>query len=236
MSIIKKVFLSLSCIIVVPVALYFFACLVGGSSLSETVMFLGRFIAQPDSVGAVAPSSRKLADALCLYVKPGQPGEKRYILEVGAGTGAVTQQIVSRLGSADHLDVVELDNDMAVSLQKKYGNNSQVNVVNDSITRWQPSYRYDAVVVGIPFNALPFAIVQEIWQHTVALVAPGGVFAYFAYAGLPFLKKAFLSGVKKKDFKNIQRYLKDSYRKNGIGKRTVWSNVPPAIVRYLRFA
>ncbi len=223
-------------IIVAPIGIYVGACLLGGSSLPETVLFLGRFIAQPHSVGAVAPSSKKLAVGLCKYIRAHSGDQVRHILEVGPGTGAVTNEIVARLQPHDQLDIVELDDQMATALEKKYAQHPQVRVVSGSITDWHPAYKYERVVVGIPFNALPFSLVQHIWDHITHLIAERGILSYFAYIGLPYLKKAFLPPAEKKDFKNIQRYLKDSYRKKGIGKKIIWSNVPPALIRYLQFS
>lgn len=235
MSTIKKFIVGLVSIVLIAISLYVGACLVGGSSLGETVLFLGRFIAQPHSVGAVAPSSQRLAAALSAYVSSGESGSGRRILEVGAGTGSVTQEIVARLDGDDRLDIVELDAQMAAGLQEKYKNNRQVTVVAGSIVDWRPTYTYSCVVVGIPFNALPFGVVKEIWSHVVQLVSPGGVLSYFAYLGLPHLKKAFLAKDERRDFKNIQKYLRSAYHQHGIGKVRVWTNVPPALVRYLRF-
>jgi phospholipid N-methyltransferase len=235
MKFIKKFLVGLVGVGILAVGLYVAACLVGGSSLSETIVFLSRFIAQPQSVGAVAPSSQRLAVGLSAYIQSSLIGTSRRLLEVGAGTGSVTQEIIKRLGDEDILDIVELDPQMAAGLREKYSHFSNITVFSGSITDWHPAYTYSYVVVGIPFNALPFSLVQQIWTHILQLVAPGGILSYFAYLGLPQLKKAFLSKQQKKDFKNIQRYLKQLYQQNGIGKLRVWSNVPPALVRYLKF-
>jgi len=235
MRFIKKFLVGLVGATILAVGLYVAACVAGGSSLRETLVFLGRFIAQPQSVGAVAPSSQRLAVGLSAYIQAPLVGHSRRLLEVGAGTGSVTQEIVKRLGDDDILDIVELDSQMAAGLREKYALNKNITVFAGSITDWHPAYTYSYVVVGIPFNALPFSLVQEIWTHIMRLVAPGGVLSYFAYLGLPQIKKAFLPEQQKKDFKNIQRYLKQSYRQYGIGKLRVWSNVPPALVRYLKF-
>lgn len=217
------------------VVLYIGACMLGGSSFVETVVFLGRFIDEPESVGAVAPSSKLLAEALVVHVIPGVQGAGKRFLEVGPGTGAVTEEVVTKLGPDDHLDLVELDGKLAMMLRARYAHHPQITVHCGSITQWLPQHRYDAIVMGIPFNALPFALVQEIWQHVVSLAKQGGVISYFSYLWLPDIKKVFLSKTKKREFKKIQRYLLDHYQKYGIGMKKVLPNVPPAVVSYLRF-
>ena len=102
-------------------------------------------------VGAVASTSSATAQALAAKIV--YSGKSRRILEVGAGTGSVTQELVKCLKPGDVLDLVELDKELADVL-RKFGNHAQVEVHHASITDWKPSYQYDAMVVSIPFNAL----------------------------------------------------------------------------------
>lgn len=217
------------------VGLYIGACVLGGSSVGDAVLFLGRFIQEPRAVGAVAPSSRQLAEALVERLVPGGSGEPKYFLEVGPGTGVVTEELVRRLGPDDLLDVVELDKKMATELQKKYSGNKHVVVHHCSITDWKPRYRYDGVVVGIPFNALSFGLVESIWGHIATLVKKGAVTSYFSYLWLARIKKALLAREEKQDFKKIQRYLESQNKQYGIGSREVLPNMPPAKVWHLVF-
>lgn len=219
----------------VSVSLYIGACLLGGSSLSETVLFLARFIARPTQVGAVAPSSHMLAESLGLYIVPGVKGQGKKFLEIGPGTGAVTQELVRHLGPDDHLDVIELDAEMAAMLADKYKESESVSVHQGSITDWKPDYLYDQIVMGIPFNALPYALVVSIWEHTRTLIKPQGVISYFSYLGLPDVKKLFLLSEEKEDFNRIQLFMFEQFKAYGIGMKRVWANVPPAAVWYLQF-
>lgn len=213
---------------------YVVAGVVGGRSLAEMATFLGRFIEDPSSVGAIAPSLRPLALALVAKVVPGTLGRGKRFLEVGPGSGAVTEELVAVLGPDDHLDLVELDAHLAQGLCEKYAQNSQVSVQNCSITDWRPAEKYDAVVMGIPFNALPFSLVEAIWAHVFLLVKPEGAISYFSYLWLPSIKKAFLSKSQKRDFKKIQKHLAWQYKTYGIGTQRVLPNVPPAMAFYLQ--
>lgn len=214
--------------------LYVAACVVGGSSFAETVTFLGRFIDDPNLVGAVAPSSRLLAEALVAKVVPGVNGVGKRFLEVGPGSGAVTQWLVAKLGPNDSLDLVELDPHLAHILREKYKNHPQVTVHQLSITDWSPGEAYDAVVMGIPFNALASSLVEQIWSHVLLLTKSEGIISYFSYLWLPRIKKLFLSKHKRRDFKKIQNHLAEQYRLYGVGTQRVLPNVPPAIVFYLQ--
>jgi len=236
MSAIKKVAITAGVVVGVVSGLYMGACVMGGSTVGESLLFLARFIASPTRVGAVAPSSQMLARALVAYVEPGNAERGKRFLEVGPGTGAVTQELVKHLGPADTLDLVELDKDMAAMLAQKYASNKAVRVHQGSITEWRPEYSYATIVMGIPFNALPFALVQSIWEHCHSLIEDAGVISYFSYLWLPDLKKALLPPAERDEFVNIQWYLAQQFQACGFGMKRVWANVPPAVVWYLRIS
>jgi phospholipid N-methyltransferase len=234
MTALKKIAITIVAVVSFIITAYIAACVAGGSTLGESVLFLARFIASPARVGAVAPSSQMLARALVQYVTPGDLQQGKRFLEVGPGTGAVTQELVKNMGPLDTLDLIELDADMAHMLAQKYAHNKAVYVHCGSITDWNPSYRYSTIVMGIPFNALPFSVVEAIWQHCQGLIEDSGILSYFSYLWLPDLKKALLPPVEREEFVNIQWYLAKQFQEFGIGMKRVWANVPPAAVWYLR--
>ncbi len=62
-------------------------------TLTDTLRFLRALIARPKHVGAVAPSSRALARAIARQIEPACSGP---ILELGPGTGVITQALLER--------------------------------------------------------------------------------------------------------------------------------------------
>ena len=59
--------------------------------LDDEVKFIRSWIEKPISIGAVMPSSRVLARAMARYVDPESNGP---VIELGPGTGPVTQALV----------------------------------------------------------------------------------------------------------------------------------------------
>jgi len=203
----------------------------GGRSLAESVTFLWRFAQQPQHVGAIAPSSQALAAALIRHFPDTR---KRVLLEVGAGTGAVTDILITRLRDDDHLDVIEIDEELAEGLLQKYRHISNVHVHRCSIIEWNPQYHYDAIVSGIPFNAMQLKDVQEIFARYYDMIKICGVISYFSYAGLPHLKRVLLMGRdERKDFAGIQQFLKKQQKRYGFAHDLVYANLPPAEVFHL---
>ncbi|UCC32357.1 MAG: hypothetical protein JSU86_08750, partial [Phycisphaerales bacterium] len=84
--------------------------------LRQRWRFLTSYLRKPNVVGAIAPSSRALAVALCEPYRRFRGPAK--ILEVGAGTGAVTRHLGSLLGDQDELDICEIHPDFADILEQ----------------------------------------------------------------------------------------------------------------------
>ena len=131
---------------------------------------------------------RKIVEAL-----DAGPGDE--VLEVGPGRGALTRHLAGTVG---RLVLVELDDELAVHLEERYGSRDDVEVVHGDVLR-VPLERHlrdpaEALVVGnIPYNITtpivfrllerprPRAIVLMV-QEEVAdrIVAPAGTKAYGA--------------------------------------------------------
>ena len=83
--------------------------------LTDYQTFLTQFLRNQQTTGALVPSGRALAKALCRHVGHGDCPQK--ILEAGPGTGAVTGHIVERLREQDRLWMVELNPTFAAHLR-----------------------------------------------------------------------------------------------------------------------
>jgi phospholipid N-methyltransferase len=78
--------------------------------LAASHLFFRKFLRYGTRVASVAPSSRTLAAAMCAHVDPTRP---QTIVELGAGTGAVTGVIARRMHPDNRLTAVEIDPDFA---------------------------------------------------------------------------------------------------------------------------
>jgi phosphatidylethanolamine/phosphatidyl-N-methylethanolamine N-methyltransferase len=72
----------------------------------ESRLFLRRWLHNPMQVGAIAPSSRRLADAIAGQVPFDSPG---WVIELGGGTGVVTDALLRRGLAPARLVVIERD-------------------------------------------------------------------------------------------------------------------------------
>ncbi|MBQ0919003.1 MAG: hypothetical protein Q7U09_11165 [Hydrogenophaga sp.] len=90
----------------------------------------------PRRVGAIAPASRALAQAVCDEALRGAPG---VLIEVGAGTGAITRRLATAARALDRFVVYELDPDFAGLLRIAF---PEVEVLNHCASR------VDRLVIG----------------------------------------------------------------------------------------
>jgi|GEM_PF-675893 len=228
-------------------AVAWFASALMGNSADDLALFFKEVAKNPIEMGAGFPSSKYLAKSAVAHLPPIVAGKELNVLEVGAGTGIMTKELVKRMSVRKEgklanqlvqgckLDVVELMPDLCKILEKKFGGIESVKVHCTPVEQFNPGIKYDAVVMTIPFNALPHALVKEIWTHVVSLLKDGGTISYFSYVGLPKLKKAVLTPAQRKDFQKTLSMLDTLHDQHGAGQDVIKRNVPPARVRYFEF-
>jgi phosphatidylethanolamine/phosphatidyl-N-methylethanolamine N-methyltransferase len=202
------------------------------SYLYDSVQFLVSFAKSPTNVGAVAPSSPFLAEAIAKYV---ELKKDIRILEVGAGTGVFTKEIVERIGNKAIFDVVEIDKNFVEMLQEKFSDKSQVRIHHLSVLDWAPPYKYDVIISGVPLNAFDAELASKILEQYMKLIIPGGILSYFEYLGAAFAKKIVRN---EKDKCILSQYdlttpkkLIDRFQ---FDNEVVLANIPPARVHHLR--
>lgn len=202
--------------------------------------FVSAIFRNPSRVGAAAPSSGFLAKKITKNIKePENRIEKEKplkILEVGAGTGVFTEEIVKKMGPNDILDVIEIDSGFCDILKNKFGHNKNVSVYGVSILDFDPGYKYDFIVSGLPFNAFDFKFVSAVLEKYKSIIENNGMVSYFEYALVGAFRKLFLFGDSKVDFKKNVQVRKDFIKQYGIDRDFILINFPPAYVYHMRIS
>lgn len=200
---------------------------------SGTTLFLDQARSDLGAVGAVAPSSpslaRTMAAPLCRYRSP------RTVLEVGAGTGAVTAALIDRLNVGDRLDVVESNPAFARALQSlteasAVTSRPQTTVHTTRIEGFESAVRYDVIVSGLPFANFTPSEVGMILDRYDALLDDSGSIVYFAYLGTRRLRSLTASLDEAHRHTTVEKLLFDYRQRFDTSVDTVWRNLPPAQV------
>jgi phosphatidylethanolamine/phosphatidyl-N-methylethanolamine N-methyltransferase len=201
---------------------------------SDTFLFLSEFLKDPQKVGSLVPSSENLGAAITRYMTQKKVSSHAKYLEVGAGTGSFTTQIILRMDPNDHLDLVELDPNFCKLLETKFSKYNNVKIHCCSILSWNPRYKYDLIISSLPLNALEPSVVDNIFQKYELLIKSQGMVSFFEYIGLPEIKKIFLNDKDKTEFKKTLALILNFSEKYEIASDKVLANFPPAIVHHCK--
>lgn len=124
--------------------------------MSNTAFMMVAF-ANPALVGAVCPSSRWLAAAMA-----DAAGGARLLVELGAGTGAITEALVARHPRVP-LVAVELQSDLARVLAQRF---AHVDVRQAGAHEVLASLHERAPPQTVLVSSLPFQSLPAVWRRT----------------------------------------------------------------------
>jgi phosphatidylethanolamine/phosphatidyl-N-methylethanolamine N-methyltransferase len=175
------------------------------------MQFIRTWFEKPISTGAVMPSSRVLARAMARYVDPLSSGP---VIELGPGTGPVTEALVRQGVDPARLILVEFDPDFCRLLRTRYPAATVVQGDAYRLRRLLDSYVDEpaaAIVSGLPLVTKPLRTRLRLISDAMSLLAQGAPFVQFTYAMLPPIPKE-LSGVRAE------------------ASELIWMNLPPARV------
>jgi len=179
--------------------------------LDDEMQFIRTWIGKPLSTGAVMPSSKALARTMARYVDPAASGP---VIELGPGTGQVTEAMVERGVDPSRLVLVEFNPDFCRLLRTRYPRATVVQGDAYRLRRLLDTYirsPASAIVSGLPLVTKPVRTRLRLISDAMALLAPGAPFVQFTYAMVTPIPKA-LNGIKAE------------------ASELIWMNVPPARV------
>ena len=183
--------------------------------MPDNARFLWEFVRDPLHTAAVAPSSRGLAAAMTIDLPVhGEPN----VVELGAGTGALTAAIQRTLAGRGRHIAFERHPRWAKLLQQRYPGvhviNADVADLTDVLTEHSIT-QADAVVSGLPWAAYRAPLPAML----AAALAPCGVLTQFAYTWSRWAPPA----------RAELAMLRQHFAQVDISP-TIWLNLPPAVV------
>ena len=149
--------------------------------LADEARFIKTWFDNPVLTGAVSPSGRFLARTMARAVDPEGSAP---IVELGPGTGPITDALVRRGVDPARLVLVEFDGAFCRLLRKRF---PRVQVVQGDAYDLRQSLRgvlnegAAAVVSSLPLLNKPDVQRLSLLQDAFALMGPGGSFVQFTY-------------------------------------------------------
>jgi len=188
-----------------------------GIRLDDEVRFIRSWIERPLTIGAVTPSGKILARTMARYVDPDSDGP---VVELGPGTGPVTEALVQAGVAPSRLVLVEFNAGFCRILRSRFPDATLVQGDAYSLRRLletlllQPAA---AVVSGLPLVTKPLKMRMRLIRDAFDLMLPGAPFVQFTYSVASPLPRQ-LSGF------SVE------------ASERIWMNIPPARVWVYRKA
>lgn len=152
-----------------------------GAVPGDLRLFVRALCHGPQAMGAACPSSRYLAN----YMAAQAVGVARgLVVELGAGTGVVTQALLDHGLPADRLIVVERSPLLVKHLRSRF---PQLTVIEGDAAclvelLGRRRERVSTVVSSLPLRSLPRATVDRIGHELDAVLPKGATFIQFTYS------------------------------------------------------
>lgn len=188
-----------------------------GGRFADDARFFKSWFENPLRIGALAPSGPVLAEAMAQAVDPRVPGP---VIELGPGTGAITQALLGRGIAPSRLILVEFDAAFCSLLGERFPG---VRIVRGDAYALAPTLRGHleapaaATVSGLPLLLKPEPMRAALIAEAFGLMRADGIFVQFTYGLASPVPRSPVS-----------------FEAEGLPR--VWRNFPPARVWIYRRA
>ena len=150
-------------------------------SLDDDMRFFRTWFERPLRVGAVTPSSKALARTMAAFIDPAAPGP---IIELGPGTGPITEALITQGIDPGRLVLVEFDATFCRLLRARYPSATVLQGDAYGLKRILGNFLREpaaAVVSGLPLFTKPLRVRLRLLFEAFGLMLPGAPFVQFTY-------------------------------------------------------
>ncbi|MBE1159165.1 class I SAM-dependent methyltransferase [Dyella acidiphila] len=183
---------------------------------AQQLTFFREWIKHPLQMASILPSGRPLARMMVSAM----PTDARCVIELGAGTGVITEALLHHGVSPAQLLVLEMNATLHGILRRRFpqaqvlcADARHVNELAQRTGVLAPAGA-DAILSSLGLLAMPPALQRDIVAAALAVLRPGGVFVQYTY------------GWRSPMHPEVQQQLGLHCRRVGM----VWRNLPPANV------
>ncbi len=150
--------------------------------LADEARFFKAWVENPTTTGAVSPSGKALARAMARHVDISIPGP---VIELGPGTGPVTQALLDHGVAPERLILIEYDPAFCKMLERKFPGVKVVQGdayhIEDTLGELATAEPAAAIVSSLPLLNRPEADRLGLLREAFELMDPRGNFIQFTY-------------------------------------------------------
>ncbi len=152
------------------------------SLLRHNLLFMTKFFRHGTRIASVWPSSRFMAAA---SLKSIDWDQARVIVELGAGTGPITQQALQRLQPHTRFIAIERDRDFVRILRQRFAGRTNVEIIHGDVgdlaeilsAQHVARHGVDHFVSGLGTPSLPEPVQRRMFAAVRDYLKPHGVFS-----------------------------------------------------------
>ncbi len=170
--------------------------------------FFWQLVRHPKSISAVAPSSK----ALALQMVSEITDTTGHIVEIGAGTGVITRQILAAGVPPQNLSIVEMNPAFCAALRQQFPACHVLEMDAQELGSLEIK-NVGMVISGLPLLSIPEPVQRNIITGAFELMGANGKLVQFTYGPKPPIAEDVREGL-------------------GLQWRTlkkIWFNLPPAM-------
>ncbi len=151
----------------------------------DEARFLRSWLERPLTVGAVTPSGKVLARTMASYVDPRIPGP---VIELGPGTGPVTDALIRRGVAQDRLVLIEYNPEFCQLLKRRFPKATIIQGDAYDLKETLSGILAEpgaATVSSLPLFTKPMDQRLDLLETAQGMSHPGAPFIQFTYAVVP---------------------------------------------------
>ena len=151
--------------------------------MAKSNPFIKQYFGNKKEIGAIAPSSRFLRNRM---MSPISFHSTDVIIELGAGNGVFTRELIKRMKNECKLFVFETNEFFFEQLSNEIKDkrvvffNDSAELINEKL-REQGIERVDAIVSSLPYAVFPSLVKNNILDACVSALHQDGVYVQFQY-------------------------------------------------------
>lgn len=182
----------------------------------EVVEFIKAAVRNPLAVSTVFPTSAPLAEAM---LDRGRIDSAASVVELGAGTGAITKHVRKRASATSSYLGIELDTKMVQYLRCEFPGLRFESGLAENLGNWAPEGTVDLIISSLPWTMFSTETQTRTIDAILAALRPGGMFLTYICLHAIFYPQArsFVSMLKN-GFSEVVRAPLE------------WRNLPPAFI------
>jgi phosphatidylethanolamine/phosphatidyl-N-methylethanolamine N-methyltransferase len=147
--------------------------------MNDSFLFLGKFLRHGTAIASLAPSSPWLSRTTVRNIDWDQA---RVLIELGAGTGPITRELVTRAHPDCRLLVLERDADFVKVLRERFPPRPNLDIIEGDVRdlpamlRDRGIERADTIVSGLPVPSFPKDLQRDLFRMVGQVLKPSGTF------------------------------------------------------------